>query len=402
MIYFFSKTITDNNVIARICIFILLFIVLPDVYIYARYVRRRTGITLWQRLLWWAPTAILIAYTIALSLIPDFAPYELAWLNVYLFLLGLIAVPKLLFVFCSSVGLLLRRFLHIRRNWGNYVGVVLSLCALYILVYGSTAGVDKLHTRRVTLTFDNLPPAFDGYRIVQFSDVHVGSMTHEMMQRMVYAINRLKPDAVVFTGDLQNMQPHETDGFSQFLSQIKAKDGVFSVLGNHDYSVYVEATEARNRSNEALLQSRERSYGWQLLMNESRVVRRGADSIVIAGAENDGRPPFPSRIDMKRMLAGVTDTAFVVVLQHDPSSWRRTILPQSNAMLTLSGHTHGGQLSIFGFRPTQLTGREDCGIYREGDRVLNVSTGVGGFIPFRFGMPPEVVELTLRSASKAE
>ena len=137
-------------------------------------------------------------------------------------------------------------------------------------------------------------------------------------------------------------------------------------------------------------------------MNESRVVRRGADSIVIAGAENDGRPPFPSRIDMKRMLTGVTDSAFVVVLQHDPSSWRRTILPQSNAMLTLSGHTHGGQLSIFGFRPTQLTGREDCGIYREGDRVLNVSTGVGGFIPFRFGMPPEVVELTLRSASKAE
>ena len=107
--------------IARICIFILLFIVLPDVYIYARYVRRRTGITLWQRLLWWAPATILIAYTIALSLIPDFAPYELVWLNVYLFLLGLIAVPKLLFVFCSSVGLLLRRFLHIRRNWGNYV-----------------------------------------------------------------------------------------------------------------------------------------------------------------------------------------------------------------------------------------------------------------------------------------
>ena len=102
MIHFFSKTITDNNVIARICIFILLFIVLPDVYIYARYVRRRTGITLWQRLLWWAPAAILIAYTIALSLIPDFAPYELAWLNVYLLILGLIAVPKLLIVFCST------------------------------------------------------------------------------------------------------------------------------------------------------------------------------------------------------------------------------------------------------------------------------------------------------------
>ena len=128
------------------------------------------------------------------------------------------------------------------------------------------------------------------------------------------------------------------------------------------------------------------------------MVHRGADSIVIAGAENDGRPPFPSRVDIRKMLSGISSDAFVIMLQHDPSSWRRTILPQSRAMLTLSGHTHGGQLSLFGFRPTQLTGREDCGIYREGERVLNVSTGVGGFLAFRFGMPPEVVEITLRSS----
>lgn len=388
--------------IARIFIFILLSVVLPDAYIYIRYVHRRTGIRQWQRLLWWLPAAVLVAYTVVLSLVPGFAPGELAWLNAYLFLLGLIVVPKILFALCSSAGLLLRRLLHLHRNWGNYAGVVLSLFSLYILVYGSTAGVDRLHTRRVSLTFKNLPPAFDGYRIVQFSDVHVGSMKHETVQRMVAAINRLKPDAVVFTGDLQNMQPRETDGLAHILGQIRAKDGVFSVLGNHDYSMYVKAPESCKRSNEALLQSRERSYGWRLLMNESRVVRRGGDSIVIAGAENDGRPPFPSRADMKRMLAGVSDSAFVIVLQHDPSSWRRTVLPQSNAMLTLSGHTHGGQFSLFGFRPTQLTGHEDCGVYREGSRVLNVSTGVGGFIPFRFGMPPEVVELTLRSASEAE
>lgn len=384
--------------IARISIFVILLIVLPDAYIYVRYLRHRVGIASWHRLMWWMPTFILIVYTIALSLIPDFAPDELLWLNVYLFLLGLIAVPKLLFALCSTVGLLLRRLLHLRHNWGNYIGVVLSLGALYILIYGSTIGVDELRVRRVTLTFDNLPRAFDGYRIVQFSDAHVGSMKPEMMQRIVSTINSLKPDAVVFTGDLQNMQPHETDGCAHILSRLRAVDGVFSVLGNHDYSMYVATDEARKRSNEALLQSRERSYGWQLLMNESRVVHRGADSIVIAGAENDGRPPFPSRVDIRKMLSGISSDAFVIMLQHDPSSWRRTILPQSRAMLTLSGHTHGGQLSLFGFRPTQLTGREDCGIYREGERVLNVSTGVGGFLAFRFGMPPEVVEITLRSS----
>ena len=382
--------------IARISILILLLIIVPDAYIYARYVRRRSGIKPWQRLLWWLPAAVLCVYTVAMSLCPGFGPSNMTWLNVYLFLLVLIAVPKFLFMLCSAIGLLLRRLLPTKRNWGNLVGILLSLFTVYVLIYGSTIGVADLQTRRVSLTFDNLPSAFDGYRIVQFTDAHVGVMSPELMQKIVSTINELNPDAVMFTGDLQNMQPHETDAFVRFLSQIKAKDGVYSVLGNHDYSIYVDASETQKRSNEALLQSRERNCGWQLLLNESRTVRRGADSIVIAGAENDGRPPFPSRVDMKKMLSGVGDSAFVVLLQHDPSSWRRTVLPQSKAMLTLSGHTHGGQFSLFGFRPTQLTAREDCGIYREGSRVLNVSTGVGGFVPFRFVMPPEVVEITLK------
>ncbi len=382
--------------IARIFFLILLLILVPDAYIYALYVRRCATVKPWQRLLWWLPAAFLCVYTVAMSLCPGFGPINMTWLNVYLFLLALIAAPKFLFMLCSAMGLLLCRITNIRRNWGNPVGVVFSLFAVYILVYGSTVGVADLQTRRVSLTFDNLPSAFDGYRIVQFTDAHVGVMSPEFMQRVVSTINELKPDAVMFTGDLQNMQPHETDAFVQFLSRIKAKDGIYSVLGNHDYSIYVDATEAQKRSNESLLQSRELGCGWQLLLNESRAVRRGADSIVIAGAENDGCPPFPSRVDMKKMLSGVSDSAFVVLLQHDPSSWRRTVLPQSHAMLTLSGHTHGGQFSLFGLRPTQLTAHEDCGIYREGNRVLYVSTGVGGFVPFRFGMPPEVVEITLK------
>ena len=385
--------------IARICIFILLFIVLPDVYIYARYVRRRTGITLWQRLLWWAPAAILIAYTIALSLIPDFAPYELAWLNVYLFLLGLIAVPKLLFVFCSSVGLLLRRFLHIRRNWGNYAGLLLVLGQLYVLFTGSMIGTDRLAVNEVTIEFDDLPAAFDGYRIAQFSDIHLGSMRTELLERAVAEINKQHPDLIAFTGDIQNMRPQELTRFAPVLARLKAKDGVYSVLGNHDYSQYMpKLDEAHKRANERLTRSFQTSIGWNLLLNDNCIIRRSADSIVVAGEENDGRPPFPQKADLGKTLRGVSAQSFVVMLQHDPSAWRRSILPKSKAQLTLSGHTHGGQASFFGWRPTELLGREDAGLYREGNRALYVSTGLGGFVPFRFHMDPEVVVITLKKS----
>ena len=144
----------------------------------------------------------------------------------------------------------------------------------------------------------------------------------------------------------------------------------------------------------------ETSVGWQLLLNDNRIVRRGSDSIVIAGGENDGRPPFPAKADLKKTMRGINAKSFVVMLQHDPSAWRRHILPQTNAQLTLSGHTHGGQISLFGFRPTELVGKEDDGLYAEGKRKLFVSTGLGGFIPFRFYMNPEVVEITLKRINK--
>ena len=386
--------------IARIFIFIILAIVLPDVYVYARYLRRRTDITLWQHFLWWFPGVVMIAYTAALSLIRDFAPANIMWLNAYLFLLGLVVVPKFLFVLCSAAGLLLRRVLHLRRNWGNYVGLVLALASLYVLIYGSTVGIDKVRVRRVEISVNGLPQAFSGYRIVQFSDAHLGSVNPDLLQQAVLKINGLKPDAIVFTGDLQNMQPGEINRFAHALGTLKAADGVYSVLGNHDYSMYLDVPEAEKRRNEALLRSKERSLGWRLLLNDHAVVRRGADSIVIAGTENDGRPPFPSRADYAKALRQVSGSAFIVMLQHDPSAWRRHILPATKVQLTLSGHTHGGQVSLFGVRPTEFTGVEDDGLYGESGRWLFVSTGLGGFIPFRYGIPPEVVEITLRAPKR--
>lgn len=384
--------------IARIFILIILATILPDIYVYRRYLRRRFDLTAWQHLLWWLPGAAMIAVTLTYAMIDNFAPDNLTWFNIYLFMLGLIVVPKVLFVLSSLAGRLARRVLGLRRNWGNYVGLVLVLGALYVLFTGSMAGTDRLRVRRVTIEFADLPPAFDGYRIAQFTDAHLGSMQTELLSRAVGEMNSMRPDMIVFTGDLQNMRPQELPRHAPVLARLRAKDGVYSVLGNHDYTQYVpRLPEVRKRANERMTRSFEASVGWNLLLNDRRVIRRGGDSIVIAGEENDGKPPFPQKADLRRTLRGIGRRAFVVMLQHDPSAWRRSILPGSHAQLTLSGHTHGGQMSLFGLRPTELSGSPDAGLYAEGARRLYVSTGLGGFVPFRFHMDPEVVEITLKT-----
>lgn len=385
--------------IARISIIILLVTLLPDIYMYRRYVKRRLG-NVWARIAWWLPTLLITVSTISVSLTRDFAPHNLTLFNTYLFITALVVLPKLTFVLCSLAGRLARRMLKLRRNWGNYVGLVLVLGELYILFHGTMVGTDRLNVRQVTIEFDDLPKAFDGYRIAQFTDVHLGSMKDELMLRAVTAINDMRPDLIVFTGDIQNMGPDELPRFAQTLKRLKAKDGVMSVLGNHDYSRYVNLPPDEALRNERLTRDFETSVGWQLLLNDNRIVRRGSDSIVIAGGENDGRPPFPAKADLKKAMRGIHAKSFVVMLQHDPSAWRRHILPQTNAQLTLSGHTHGGQISLFGLRPTELVGKEDDGLYVEGKRKLFVSTGLGGFVPFRFYMNPEVVEITLKKTNK--
>lgn len=385
--------------IARISIIILLVTLLPDIYMYRRYVKRRLG-NVWARIAWWLPTLLITVSTIGVSLTRDFAPHNLTLFNTYLFITALVVLPKLTFVLCSLAGRLARRVLKLQRNWGNYVGLVLVLAEFYILFHGTMMGTDRLNVRQVTIEFDDLPEAFDGYRIAQFTDVHLGSMKDELMLRAVTAIEDMRPDLIVFTGDIQNMGPDELPRFAQTLKRLKAKDGVMSVLGNHDYSHYVNVPPEEALRNERMTRDFETSVGWQLLLNDNRIVRRGSDSIVIAGGENDGRPPFPAKADLKKTMRGINAKSFVVMLQHDPSAWRRHILPETNAQLTLSGHTHGGQISLFGLRPTELVGKEDDGLYVEGKRKLFVSTGLGGFIPFRFYMNPEVVEITLKRTNK--
>ena len=138
--------------------------------------------------------------------------------------------------------------------------------------------------------------------------------------------------------------------------------------------------------------------GWTLLLNEHRTIRRGKSQIVIAGMENDGDGiHFPQKGQIKKTLKGVTNKDFTILLEHDPSSWRRKIIPDGRAQLTLSGHTHNMQFSLFGWSPISITGKEVNGWYHEGPQSLFVTAGLGGLIPFRFGATGEIVVIKIKS-----
>lgn len=383
--------------IARAIVLLIAGIVLPDVYIWCRYLRRPCY-KWWERLLWLAPSMVMVAFTIVLAAERNFLPDSLYRIRLYLALLGLSVLPKFAFVLFASIGLACQHAFRLRRNWGNIVGSVAAIYLLFTFFYGYTYGFRRLEVKRIDLYFADLPKNFDGTRIVHFSDIHVGTYEgrrSEILQRAIDSINAQHADLICFTGDIQNIQPKEIAPVYKMLKSLKARQGVFSVLGNHDYSMYITASNEEKAANERQTAAWERKMGWRLLRNGHAWIARGGDTLYIAGTENDGRPPFPMKADALTATATIPTEAFILMLQHDPSSWRRTILPLTHARLTLSGHTHGGQFSIFGLRPTQLSYDEDYGLYQSGDRYLYVSGGVGGVVPYRYGVYPEITVITL-------
>ena len=383
--------------IARIVILLVLVLLLPQLYFDRRKLRRRK---MWQRLLRWLPTVAMMVLTVALAMERDFVPHEMTVMNIYLMLLGLIFAPKAIYVLCSLAGRFVRKIRHSRYNWGNLVGFFLAFFIVFVVLYDSFAGVRRLNVNRLEIALKDLPEAFDGYRIVLFSDAHVGSFTgwrQSLLQRDIDSINAQQADAIFFVGDLQNQRPEELYPVQEMLRSLKATDGVFSVLGNHDYSDYIDDDPAIKIANEREMVSRQRQFGWKLLLNEHLILEKQGARLVIAGVENDQtRKQMKKRNDLAKALEGVRDDDCIILLQHDPGAWQQTEWIQPQVSLTLSGHTHGGQVSLFGLRATQLSKNYDYGLYREGERQLYVTSGIGGLVPFRFGVTPEIAVITLK------
>lgn len=394
--------------IVRDILTFLLLVILPFLFIDLRFFRRKKA--WWKRVLWWIICAAMVGYTVYLAMERDFIPGNdrILILYGYLFLLGLVIIPMWTFSICSLLGkacswIVRKCKKHPKakpHNYGNLMGTLSVPAVWFVLFWGTFVGFNKLEVNHQTYVSEKVPEAFDGYRIVLFSDAHVGSYQKHnswLLQRAVDSINAQKPDIILFVGDLQNIQPTELYPHIDVLEKLKAKDGVYSVLGNHDYAEYIGADEAIKVANCRETVSLERQMGWNVLLNEHGTIEHGKDHMILAGMENDGDGKrFPQKGDVDKTLENVTSDDFILMMEHDPSAWRRKIITDGRAQLTLSGHTHKMQFSIFGWCPLSLTGKEYNGWYKEGDQQLFVTAGLGGLIPFRFGATGEIVVLTLR------
>ena len=383
--------------IARAFPLFVLLILVPDCYLYVRFLQKR-GRPLWCKVLWWTITAVLLFFTCWLALRPDFTPQPPTSLMIYLFVLGVFVVPKAVYALCLWLG---RQFSHRHplRKWGARIGVLFALFAAYVTIYGTFWGFGSLEVKNVDYKSTLLPESFEGYRVAVFSDIHLGSfdgMHKQTIGNLVDSINALHPDVVLFLGDIQNTRPEEIEQHIPQLSRISAPDGVYSILGNHDYSKYISGRRSEKMMSEKKTRDFQGQMGWRLLRNEHVVLHRGADSLVIAGMEGNeewntdhgyGRPEFA--------LSGVEEGTFTIILAHNPKRWRKDILPNTSVPLTLSGHTHGGQVRLFGISLAAFITPESEGMYEQDGRHLYVNRGIGALIPLRFGVPGEITLFTL-------
>lgn len=268
-------------------------------------------------------------------------------------------------------------------------------------LYGSFVERNCFRVKRVTIQSDKLPASFDGYRIVQISDVHLGSFDgrERALQRAVDKINDLQPDLITVTGDLVSMGHWELDGKQDILAGLKAKDGVYSIMGNHDYGEYHrwESDQARTEAQDEL-KRREREMGWRLLLNENESIARGEDTISIIGVENisAGRHSFRTYGNLQEAMQGV-DGSYKVLLSHDPSHWRSEVVGKSDIDLMLAGHTHAMQVALLGWSPSSLIYDEYRGLYSEDNQHLYVNVGLGETVFMaRIGVMPEITLIELK------
>lgn len=386
--------------ILRILPLLLLTCLLPDIYIYYWHLRK-PSIPRWAKVTYWGPTALLLFFAVWLTYTESLTPENMDAIILYLSAYMLLALPKTTYMLVSLIGKLIGLVFRPYRRANTPVSFTAGFAVFSMMVCGLSFGPTLLKVQQSSFQSETLPKEFEGYKIVQISDLHLTSMkTHpQFVKELVKTINAQQPDIICFTGDLVSTDVAELYPFVNDLSRLKAKDGVFSILGNHDYMTYAKYMTPLEKSQKfhELLDLQEK-MGWNLLQNEHSVIHRGQDSIVVLGVENDGKPPFPERGDLKKAQEGLNPNAplFKLLLSHDPSHWKRKVLPTTDIQLTLSGHTHGMQFMIGNWSPAQYLYPEWKGMYQEKSRGLHVSLGVGGaLIPFRFGAWPEINVITL-------
>jgi len=415
-----------NNPVAGLIIFSVILLII-DFYSYwgitkiIRDLRQRSKKII-RIAFWIVPIFVILGMVVVFSLQSHIPPAQ--FINYFYFISGpfiLFYVPKLVFIIFNlfdDVIFLIRKFIFhkvkkadnnkdgksvTRRKFLNQLGIAFAAVPFISLFYGITYGRFNFTVRKFELKYPNLPEKFNGFKIVQISDFHIGSFLdyNDVVKESVNIINEQKADLLLFTGDFVNNVSSELDPFMSTLKSLKAKTGKFSVLGNHDYGDYVRWNSIQEKQNNLKrLVEMQRDLGFDLLLNESRRIELGDQKIELLGIENWGLPPFPQYGDLNKTLKNVNPESFKILMSHDPTHFNEQVFEKTDIDLTLSGHTHGAQfgIEIPGWRwsPVTLRYKHWGGLYNEGSQKIYVNTGIGfiGF-PGRVGMPPEITVFEL-------
>jgi len=294
-----------------------------------------------------------------------------------------------------------------RRKFIRQTGLTLAALPFASMLYGITKGKYNFKINKVKLNFKNLPKSFDGFKIVQISDIHAGSFdSKEAILEGIDLVNQQKPDVIMFTGDLVNNDSREIIPFLGDFKKLEAKHGVFSVLGNHDYGDYKKwDSERAKKDNMYLLYDYHKEMNFTLLNNQNSIITKNGESIGIVGVENWGNPPFPQKGDLDEAIRGLENIPFKVLMSHDPTHWTKKVIPHKSRFdLTLSGHTHGMQFGIeipgFKWSPIKYIYPQWADLYQKAGEYLYVNRGFGflGF-PGRAGIMPEITVIELNHIS---
>lgn len=351
---------------------------LPDFWLW------HIGVSEWPLLLailWWVPSLLLVLAEVGLQM----GFFHKLSVRILFTTILFSAFPKVVFILFDA-------FLP----W--FFALIPALGVMGWFAFGFIEGWKRLELKHITFTSPDLPPYFDGYRLVQITDFHLGSFPpgNDFVQKVVDATNNEEPDMILFTGDLVNNQASEVEPYLDTLGQLHASDGIYSIWGNHDYCEYGNNHSfGALKRNRRMLYGYQESLGWHQLMNEHHVVSHGMASIAVIGVENPGQPPFTNRSNLKKAMKGLNPDMFKILLSHDPHHWRREVVGKK-IQLTLAGHTHAGQLKIGKWTPARMAFKEWGGAYRIGEQMLYVSSGIGGSFPFRLGAWPELTVITLK------
>lgn len=316
-------------------------------------------------------------------------------------------IPKIIFVVVIS---LLYFTNYVFSDKASYIvipifGLFSGFLPFFVIVYAIFRSLYRFKIHHVKIRLKDLPKSLDSMRIVQISDLHLGSFNfrYHILERAVKLINNLDPDFIFFTGDLVNNHAWELKGWDKVLNKLEAKRGKFSVLGNHDYGDYSEwETQDLKKKNFDNIKYFHKKIGFKLLLNQSVIIERGDEKLAIIGVENWGIPPFKQYGDLNKAIKKANHIPFKILLSHDPTHWSEEVINETDIALTLSGHTHGMQAGIKTkkreWSPIKYKYKHWAGLYFQDDQYLYVNRGLGwmGF-PGRLGMRPEITLIELQT-----